>query len=59
MRVWIYRPDKKQIDLDYTLLYYKGKTYQQYEEEKQTIKQVQLQPKSNPRIKSHFIEVPN
>lgn len=59
MKVWIYRPDKKQISLDYTLLYYKGKTYQQYEAEKVNPKPINQNPiKLNPKIKPHFIEVP-
>lgn len=54
MKIWVYRPDKKEKDLDYTLLYYKGKTAYQYEQEKHNpIKTQVVQP-----IKSTLLEVP-
>ena len=56
MRVWVYRPDYKIKELDYTLLYYKGITADQYIKNSNNNKP---KIKRNPKIKSHSVEVPN
>ena len=55
MRVWIYRPDKKPLELDKDLLYYKGITANEYEKTKKEDKST----KPTKFTKPHFVEVPH
>ena len=56
MKVWIYRPDKKNQQIDLSLLYFKGKTADKEVQYKQKIC-VSKQTK-NIVPKSHYLEVP-
>lgn len=55
MKIWVYRPDKKKLDLDKSLLYYKGMTADKQEQDNTKI----CLSKSKKKIpKSHYVEVP-
>lgn len=59
MRIWVYRPDKKNQQLDLSLLYFKGKTADKEDKEVPHKQKIHVYKQTKNTVpKSHYVEVP-